>query len=262
METTLFIYSYIAVALYFGVWFLYSRLKQRLDVIDVAWGSGFVVLGLAAAYFPDQSLYFGQYLVMTTVVLWASRLIWHIYTRNRGRSDDKRYIRITSKYQRYRDLQILVRIFMVQATLCFLIGLPVVAVFSGDDGLSTSWLMSLGTAVFLSGLLIEFFADLQLRRFISQKTTKNRILQTGLWKYSRHPNYFGEITLWWGVWLLSLAIHPVWWSIAGPLTISILLLFVSGVPMLEKKYKDDRLYQKYAKRTSVIFPWPPKKGVK
>ncbi len=262
MGIELFLVSYASVALYFGLWYLYSLIIKRLDVIDVAWGSGFVVVGLAAAYFSDQKLYFGQYLVLAAVALWAVRLVWHIYSRNKGRHDDKRYAAITEKYRKYRAVQIFLRIFMVQATLCFLIAAPLLAIFYNDDGFSTSWLLALGIAIFATGLAIESFADLQLRQFIKTRSAKKRILQTGLWKYSRHPNYLGEIMLWWGVWCMSMAINPVWWSVLGPLVISVLLLFVSGVPMLERKYKDDPDYQKYARRTSKILLWPPKKGMK
>ena len=116
-----------------------------------------------------------------------------------------------------------------------------------------------GFAIWAFGLAFETVADQQLSEFVRKNKNKAKVMDTGVWKYSRHPNYFGEVTLWWGIWLASMSINPVWWSVIGPLTISFLILFVSGIPMLEKKYKNNPAFQEYAKRTSVFIPMPSKK---
>jgi steroid 5-alpha reductase family enzyme len=122
---------------------------------------------------------------------------------------------------------------------------------------SLEWFNFIGIIVWLIGFYFEATADKQLKEFIKNPKNKGKIMQSGLWAYSRHPNYFGEVTMWWGIWLLNL--NPNWWTILGPLTITFLILKVSGVPLLEKKYQGNSEFEDYKKRVSVFIPWKPKK---
>jgi steroid 5-alpha reductase family enzyme len=109
------------------------------------------------------------------------------------------------------------------------------------------------------GLFFEAVGDFQLAQFKKDPVNRGKIIQHGLWRYSRHPNYFGEVTLWWGIYLLGLSAGGAWWTIIGPLTITFLILKVSGIPLLEKKYVNNAAFQEYARRTSAFFPLPPRK---
>ena len=122
-----------------------------------------------------------------------------------------------------------------------------------------TWLDGLGVAVWLTGFGFEAFGDLQLLRFIRNPANKGKLMASGLWRYTRHPNYFGEVTLWWGIWLIVLATPGGWQTIMGPLTITILILKVSGIPMLEKPYEERADFQEYKRRTSAFFPLPPRR---
>jgi steroid 5-alpha reductase family enzyme len=128
---------------------------------------------------------------------------------------------------------------------------------SREKGLT--FLDALGAAVWLAGFLFEAVGDYQLGQFKRKPESKGKIMTSGLWRYTRHPNYFGEAALWWGIWLAALSVEGGWAGIISPLTIGFLLLKVSGVTMLEKKYVGNEEFAAYARRTSAFFPMPPKK---
>jgi steroid 5-alpha reductase family enzyme len=146
---------------------------------------------------------------------------------------------------------------MLQGFLLFLIVLPVLAI-NKNPGVSLGWLDLIGLAVWFFGFTFEVIGDAQLKKFIKNPANKGRLIQRGLWTYSRHPNYFGEVTLWWGIWLMSLSAPNSWFTVFGPLTISILILKVSGIPMLEKKMAENPDFTEYKRRVSAFFPLPPR----
>ncbi len=245
---------------YFSMWFFFALLRKRFDVIDVAWAGGFIAVAGLMYVLADKPLLFVQTLTLLMVSAWGLRLMSHIYLRQSNKPEDHRYVEMRKNYPHPVALSVFIRIYMVQALLMVVVALPIIAVFLADDSvIASQFLLGLGFVIWASGLAIEFFADRQLSDFIYKNKNKNKVMDTGLWKYSRHPNYFGEVALWWGFWLVTMSISPVWWSIIGPLTISFLILFVSGVPLLEKKYKKNAAYQSYAKKTSIFVPLPPKK---
>ena len=125
-----------------------------------------------------------------------------------------------------------------------------------------NWLNLLGVFIWIIGFYFESRADKELRDFLKDKNNKGKIMQSGLWSLSRHPNYFGEVTMWWGIWLLNLSILTLsnWWTVVGPLTITYLILKVSGVPLLEKRYEGNKEFEEYKKRVSIFIPWWPKKS--
>jgi steroid 5-alpha reductase family enzyme len=118
----------------------------------------------------------------------------------------------------------------------------------------------IGLTIWTFGFVLEFLADSQLKSFLANQNNHGKILQDGLWRYSRHPNYFGEVLQWWGLWLIIFTLPFGWLALISPVMITVLILFVSGVPLLENKYKNNKNYQNYAKRTSIFVPWLPKKG--
>jgi steroid 5-alpha reductase family enzyme len=166
------------------------------------------------------------------------------------------------------------QVFLLQGCFQFIIALPVaIAAYSGGyfpgrDGLAVGSLFSgpyntfvfSGILVWFTGFVFQAVGDYQLSQFVKTKQP-GQIMQTGLWKYSRHPNYFGEIAMWWGIWLMVATLSFGIWAIISPLTITYLLAFVSGVPMLEAKYKGNPAFEAYKNRTPALFPWWPKKEI-
>jgi steroid 5-alpha reductase family enzyme len=245
-----------AVLLYMLLWFAASLVLKRNDVADVAWGGGFIVAALAALISSgaatDRAV-----LVIVLVIIWGLRLALHIGMRNRSKGEDARYRKWREEWGRYATVRSFFQIFILQGVLLLVISLPVIRVITAPDTLLT--LMDfLGSIVWLIGFLFEAISDWQLQQYKKDPAHKGTVITTGLWRYSRHPNYFGEVTLWWGVFLLALAAPDGWMTIIGPITITALILGVSGIPMLEKKYEGNSEFRAYKRKTSAFFPLPPK----
>jgi len=244
------------VLLYMLLWFAVSLVLKRNDVADVAWGGGFIVAALAAVVsrgdVTDRAV-----LVVVLVVIWGMRLALHIGLRNLGKGEDARYRKWREEWGRNATLRSFFQIYILQGILLLIISLPVIRAIAAPDA-PLAFTDLLGATVWLTGFLFEAIADRQLLRFKKDPLNRRRIITTGLWRYSRHPNYFGEVTLWWGVFLLALAAPGGWMTIIGPMTITALILGVSGIPMLEKKYEGSAEFDEYKRRTSAFFPLPPK----
>ncbi len=233
-----------------------SLLKKRNDVADVAWGLGFVILAWVSFLLSGNSGTRGL-VVNLLVSIWGLRLAWHIYSRNKGKTEDYRYLSWRKEWGKYFFLRSYLQIYILQGFLLFLIILPVF-VIQNNSVASLGWLDFFGVAVWLFGFYFEVVGDGQLAHFIKNPANKGKLMQSGLWAYSRHPNYFGEVALWWGIWLLSLAVPNGWLTIIGPLTITLLILKVSGIPMLEKKMAENPQFAAYKRRVSVFIPLIPK----
>lgn len=241
---------------YEACWFLFAWAKGRNDFADVAWGLGFIVttgVSLAAGntYSPRGLLVSGL------VLLWGLRLALHIHARNSGRGEDPRYRQWREQWGRWFLLRSFLQIYLLQGTLLVIVAAPIIfANASPDTPLRVVDL--LGLAVWLTGFCFEAVGDWQLLKFMRNPANKGKLMSTGLWRYSRHPNYFGEVTLWWGAWLLVCAIPNGWMTLLGPLTITVLILKVSGIPMLERRYDGRADFEAYKRRTSVFLPLPPR----
>jgi len=151
------------------------------------------------------------------------------------------------------------QIFMLQAFFMAVIAYPVIAINATEKASFSIWGI-LGALVWIKGFYFEALGDWQLKQFIQNPDNKGKIMKNGLWKYTRHPNYFGEATMWWGIFIIGIGTDSGILGIISPLTITILLVFVSGVPMLEKKYAENEEFQAYARVTSKFIPWFPKKS--
>ena len=244
---------------YFLFWFGFSMYKKRIDLVDIAWGGGFIVLVSSLLFKNQDQVSYALFITALLVFVWGFRLSHHILMRNWSKKEDARYTQMRATWRGPVWLNALVRVFLLQAVLVVVISLPIIAVATADTMFNSDILITAGFAIWGIGFAFEFFADRQLAEFIRARSKKDAVLETGVWKYSRHPNYFGEVTMWWGIWVISLSINPVGWSVIGPITITALILFVSGVPLLEKKYQNNAAYQRYAKRTSKFVPLPPRK---
>lgn len=239
---------------YATLWFVVSLAAGRNDLADVAWGLGYVLLaGYLAATRPVDGR---DLLIYGLVAVWGLRLAAHVYARNRGKEEDFRYRRWREEWGRWFVLRSYLQVYLLQGALLLVIATPLVAT-AAAAGPPPGPLAGVGTAVWLVGFAFEAVGDWQLMHF-KRDPEREGIMTEGLWRYTRHPNYFGEVTLWWGVFLVVLPVEHGLWTLVSPVTITVLILFVSGIPMLEEKYEGDPEFEAYRRRTSAFFPMPPK----
>jgi len=244
----------LSLFVYMTVWFLISILIKRNDIADIAWGLGFVFLAWLGGFFHGLNV--KSIIVNLLITVWGLRLSFHIFLRNYKKDEDYRYKKWREEWKNFY-LRSFFQIYLLQGVLLYLIVLP--ALFINNSiflGFKLSDLI--GIFIWLFGFCFETVADYQLKKFISDRSNKGKIMNKGLWRYSRHPNYFGEVTLWWGIFIIALSLPNGFLTIVGPLTISFLILFVSGIPLLEKKYQGRKDFEEYKRKTSVFFPLPPK----
>ncbi len=248
---------YLLLLLSFALVFLIGRQKKKHDYIDIFWGLGFIlsaVISYALGKKPEIGL-----LMALMMMLWGGRLSIHLARRNIGKPEDFRYRAMRDKWKNRFELVMFLRMYLLQFLLNALIGFPIVFVNLQGAG-SPDLFTWLGLLVWLTGLAVEITADEQLRRFREKAENKGKLMTGGLWAWSRHPNYFGEALSWWGVFLLSLTGDPGrFWLVFSPLLITFLLVFVSGVPLLEKKYRGRADWEAYKQKTSKFIPMPPRR---
>lgn len=236
-----------------NVGFIVSLVKKRNDVADIFWGIGFVLVAWTTYFLADKSN-ISALLVNILVTIWGVRLALHIGLRNRGKGEDFRYKAWREEWGKTFYWRSYLQVFILQGVFLFVISLPIVFVNSRNTEFSVFSI--LGLIIWTIGFFFEAVGDYQLLQFTKNPENKGKIIQTGLWKYTRHPNYFGEVVLWWGI--FCFAIPFGFWTIISPIMITFLLLKVSGIPMLEKKYENNPEFAEYKKRTSAFFPMPPK----
>ncbi|APV44792.1 Steroid 5-alpha reductase family enzyme [Dehalogenimonas formicexedens] len=241
-----------------ALFFVALRLKDN-SIADIAWGPGFILVAVTT-FLMTNDFALRQILVLSLVMIWGFRLAKRIYRRNRGKGEDPRYQKWREEWGSSFLIRSYLQIFILQGFFMWLISMPVVYIMVASTG-SLGWLDFVGTAIWGTGFFFEATADKQLDCFLSDKSNRGKILDRGLWRYSRHPNYFGEVIQWWGIFIVALNLSGAWWTVIGPLTITGLILFVSGIPLLEKSMKQNPGFQDYAKRTSVFIPMLPKKPV-
>jgi steroid 5-alpha reductase family enzyme len=251
-----FILEFVIVIVYMSGWFLVAIRERRNDLADVAWGFGFLLV--AATSLSFHSPVAGRPILITTLVaVWGIRLSFHIYLRNRGKPEDFRYRNWREEWGKSFYTRTYLQVFMLQGILLVLISTPVIYINSATNP-PLGFVDALGVLVWAIGFAFEAVGDSQLRRFAHNPINKGRIIESGLWRFSRHPNYFGEVLLWWGIFLIALKVPGAWWTVIGPATITFLILKVSGIPMLEAKYRGNPEYEDYQRRTSSFFPLPPR----
>lgn len=243
-----------AVLLYMTAWFVIARARKRLDTVDNAWGGGYFVMAWAAAALQPSWL---TLLIAVLISIWAARLTLHIAARNAKRPEDPRYVAISQKWKGNYWLRAYFSIFVLQGALIWTIGLPIS--LAGNLSVPHQIVYALmGTIVWIMGYATEAIADRQLRHYLASQPDKSSILDSGLWHYSRHPNYFGEILQWYGIAIIASGVKYGWVGLVGPTALYLTIRYVSGVPPIENRRKDNPAYQAYARRTSVLLPLPPR----
>jgi steroid 5-alpha reductase family enzyme len=249
-------YAAAAVAaLMVGLWLISIRLHD-VSVVDPAWGPAFVLVALVAALSGVGSV---RWLLLVLTAAWGARLGWYLVRRKLADpEEDRRYAVMRERRGASFVPWSLVAIFGLQGLLVLVVSLPI-QVAAERHGSLTAVVIP-GVLVFLIGLLFESVGDEQLRRFKADPASKGQVMDRGLWRYTRHPNYFGDFCVWWGLWLVALSAGGTWWTFVGPVVMSTLLIRVSGKALLERDLAKRRPgYADYIERTSGFFPRPPRR---
>lgn len=241
----------------FVITFFIAKRHRKHDYLDIIWGVGFTVSAVSSYLIGNSKSMVG--LVMTGLVtIWGIRLTVHLAKRNIGQPEDYRYQAIRQKNGQQSEWVIFFRMYLLQYMLNLLIGF--VVIYVNINGSRTWSLISWSGLLFwVIGFGFEAIGDGQLRRFKLDSTNQGKLMTKGLWRYTRHPNYFGEAMQWWALYLMSLTSPSYWFLFFSPLIIHLFLLYVSGVPLLEKKYEGRFDWEIYKQQTSRFIPLPPKK---
>lgn len=241
-------------ALLAGAAWIYSVAKRDVSIVDSLW-SLMILSSLLVTMLLSGPLTERGALVLTLVAIWAVRLSAHITLRNHGQPEDRRYQEIRRNNEPGFWFKSLYIVFGLQAFLAWVISLPAVAAASSPSALG--WLDGVALLIWTIGMGFETVGDWQLSQFMRRRAD-GEVLDRGLWRYTRHPNYFGEALLWWGIYLFAVS-AGAWWSCISPLLMTFLLVRVSGVALLEKDIANRRpAYRDYVKRTSAFVPLPPR----
>ena len=240
-----------------SLWFIDSVKHKNYGLVDIAWGLNFVLVAITS-FIYTLSMSILSIFTLVLVSIWGLRLSYHLWVRNRGKDEDFRYVSMRKKFGKHPNFQAYFKVFMFQGLLALIISLPIQTSFilPTENSIYGYIVLVLGVLFYLIGLLFESLGDQQLKVFKRDPNNKGKIIDKGLWSLTRHPNYFGDFMIWFGytVMMLSSLKLDYLYTIVGFLIMAFLLRFVSGVPLLEKKYKDNALYQAYAKKTPIFFP--------
>ncbi|MCU0962095.1 MAG: DUF1295 domain-containing protein [Pirellulaceae bacterium] len=236
---------------------LWSLRTRNVSIVDVFWGLGFVLISWVTL-FLSETVEARSWIMASAVTVWGLRLSTHLAVRTAGKPEDYRYAAMRERQGPQFARWSLVWIFGLQGALMWIVSLPVQWAVPSPAPLN--WLDAVGVAVWSVGWICESLADWQLQRFKADPAQAGQVLDRGLWRYTRHPNYFGDFLVWWGLFLMGLAAGVAWWTVVSPLIMSVLLMKVSGVALLEKGLHERRpAYADYVRRTSAFFPWPPRR---
>lgn len=234
--------------------YIYALRVRRFDVVDLCWGLGFILIAWISVIKNTQNL---TLLTAVIVSVWGLRLTLHIGSRHRGQPDDRRYLTITERWKGNIWAQAYYKIFLLQGLLILLVSMPI-SIMAINAGAEINIIVWVGAIIWSCGFIVEAVADRQLAIYLEQ-AKRPAVMQTGLWRYSRHPNYFGELVQWWGIGVTALSVSWGWVGLIGPALLSYLIIFVSGIPPIERKRQNDKEYQAYKLRTSPLILLPPLK---
>jgi len=254
-DLALWLQSLAVLAAFAAAGWVVSLPIRNVSIVDSMWSLMFLLA--ASVYAWGQDVLGARALaVLAMVAAWALRLAIHIAWRNRGHGEDFRYREIRARNEPGFAFKSLYLVFGLQAVLAWVVSLPLLAAVNSTAALTPLDLA--GIILWCAGMAFEVLGDAQLARFKADPDNRGKVLDRGLWRYTRHPNYFGEFCVWWGLFLVALAAGG-WWSLVGPALMSVLLLKVSGVALLEKDIGERRPgYRDYMRRTNAFFPGPPR----
>ncbi len=251
-------HSALIVFLFMNVLFVLALKQKDNSVADIGWGIGFILVALYTLFKNDLFLE-RQLLITIMTITWGTRLAIHIYLRNKGKGEDPRYKRWRNMWGKNFVWRSYLQVFILQGIIMLAIATPIIMINTSDVSGSIFFDL-LGFVIWMIGLFFESVADWQLYMFLQDPAHRGQILMRGLWRYSRHPNYFGEVMIWWGMFIIASNVPGGWLSIISPLTISYILLFVSGIPLAEKQIQGLTRFAEYERKTSIFIPWFIQKG--
>ena len=256
-----FICTLSAIVVMSIAFFIGHRIK-RYDVVDVAWGFSFISISITSFLLSYQRADYITVCAVVTllVVVWGLRLSIHILRRIRAtKKQDWRYDALMRGWKKNVAWNMFFRVYMLQAVLAVVVCIPIIHINLFLGTAWTPWAI-VGVIVWLCGFIFESVADKQLREFVAKSRNKSSSIMTkGLWRYSRHPNYFGEITQWWGVFIIALGVPYGWVGVIGPAMITFLIVYISGLPFHEKRFATRPGWNEYKLRTSALIPFPPRR---
>jgi steroid 5-alpha reductase family enzyme len=259
--TSLFLTNLAVITSIMVVLWLVSLAITNASIVDIFWGPAFAIVAWLSFWRAD-----GQgtrdWLLAVLTSVWGLRLGGYLAWRNLGHGEDPRYRAMRASIGKHFGLISLATVFGFQGLLVCLVSLPVQAGQRAPALDQVTLLQALGVAFWCVGILFEAVGDLQLARFRANPANAGAVMDRGLWRYTRHPNYFGDFMVWWGLYLVAVSdvagLRGLGWTVVGPAIMSFLLMRVSGVPLLERSLKQRRPgYEDYVRRTSAFFPWPP-----
>jgi len=248
------IYAFLIILVLQIIFFIYAAVKKTDKVTDLSYGLTFVITSLSIYFLNIEYSSIFKILLLATVVIWGLRLAIYLFVRIIKTGKDKRFDGVRENFKKFGSF------WLLQAISIFVILLPTTYILISKDEMSLNWISYIGLGISVLGIVIESIADSQKFIFKSKKENKGKWVSTGLWKYSRHPNYLGEIMMWVGIFLYCLVyINGIGFiTILSPIYITVLLVAVSGIPTLEKeydkRYRGSKQYQDYKKNTGILFP--------
>ena len=238
------------------IWIV-SVLQVDTSIVDIFWGLGFVVLALFY-FWQTEGAVTRSTLIATLVLIWGLRLSVYIAVRNHGRGEDARYARWREQAGKNWWLRSFFTVFLLQGLLMWIISLPLLTAQYYGQPEQITVLDIVGVVLWLAGFLFEAVGDWQLYRFKQDPANKGKVFDQGLWRYTRHPNYFGEFLIWWGYFAIAVAAGPIY-VVVSPILMSILVMNVSGVTLLESSLSETKPdYREYQRKTNAFFPWAPR----
>ena len=230
---------------------------KNVSIVDIGWGLGFVVIAWTT-FVTTSAEGPSRWLLPVMTTLWGVRLSGHLAVRNLGKGEDKRYAEMRSRRGPRFAFTSLVIVFGLQGVVMWLVALPLQIGIHGAES-NWEWAHGLGLLLWSTGFFFEAVGDAQLARFLSDPASAGRVLNRGLWRYTRHPNYFGDCLVWWGLWLTSVAHGLGLWTVVSPLVKTFCLVRFSGVRLLERSLVQTRSgYEDYVRETNAFFPWFPR----
>lgn len=250
---TILLDSAIGITVFILVVCVIAQVIKDNSIVDIAWGIGFI-LAAGIAFTESGNFYLQNTLVNSLVVVWGIRLSAYIFIRHRGKGEDYRYKEMRESWGKNAVLMALLKVFLPQAIVMYILAFPVLMVnISPHNEIQITDIA--GTLIWFIGFFFEAVGDAQMYAFKKNPENKGKVMRYGLWKYTRHPNYFGEATMWWGIFLIAIPSGYWYLSLLSPVVITLLIIKVTGVELLEKKYKSNPEYQFYINSTSSFFPW-------
>lgn len=260
MTDLIHLYGHAAAAILFcltALWLVSVAIRDA-SIIDIFWGAGFVVCNWVTLAIADGDISARQWLVHALVTLWGLRLAMHLFIRNTGTGEDARYRRWRENGGPNWWLETYYRIYLLQGAIMLVVAAPVIVVNLSSQQPPLGWLDLAGAAVWLAGFLFEAVSDQQLVDFKRDADNEGKVLNSGLWRYSLHPNYFGDALQWWGLWIVVASAPGGLFTFIGPLLMTATFIYVSNGVLERAMSKSKPAWQEHARRTSPFLPMPPR----